>query len=341
MPPNDEKRKSVLPPTLFAGKVRTEPMVRVYSAEEWVERFHRGRRKLAATVVTIGNFDGVHLGHQAILRETQSMGSGINAMSVALTFFPHPAKLLRPTDAPSLIMTLDQRLDAIEALRIDATLVLTFDGNLARLEAREFVEKYLKDTLKTWNVVCGENFRFGYQKAGDASTLYDLGIDLYPCPPVMVNGTVVSSSAIRNALRDGDVEQAARMLGRPFSLAGEIKTGTGQGRKLVVPTLNLATDQELLPRNGVYATEAVVEGKTYRAATNVGVRPTFDGARTTVESYLFDFSADLTRGALEVRFRKRLRDEKKFSGPPELRAQVLRDIEQAKEYFRETASKTV
>jgi riboflavin kinase/FMN adenylyltransferase len=131
------------------------------------------------------------------------------------------------------------------------------------------------------------------------------------------------------------------MLGRPFSLAGEIKTGTGQGRKLVVPTLNLATDQELLPKNGVYATEAVVEGKTYRAATNVGVRPTFDGARTTVESYLFDFSEDLTRGALEVRFRKRLRDEKKFSGPPELRAQVLRDIEQAKEYFRETASKAV
>jgi riboflavin kinase/FMN adenylyltransferase len=333
MPSNDEKRKSLIPPTLFAGTPRTEPMARVYSAGEWVERFHKPGGKLKTTVVTIGNFDGVHLGHQAILGTTVSMGSGPDSMSVALTFFPHPAKFLRPADAPPLIMTLEQRLAAIEALRIDATLVLRFEEHLAQLSAREFVKQYLKETLKTWNVVYGDNFRFGYQKSGDASTLYDMGIDLYPCAPVKVDDLVVSSTAIRNAIREGKMEQAKRMLGRPFALEGEIKPGTGQGRKLVVPTLNLSTEQELLPKNGVYATEAIVAGKTYRAATNVGMRPTFDGVRITIESYLFDFSENLTSGKLEVRFWQRLRDERKFSGPAELREQVLKDIEQAKDYF--------
>jgi riboflavin kinase/FMN adenylyltransferase len=129
------------------------------------------------------------------------------------------------------------------------------------------------------------------------------------------------------------------MLGRPYALAGEIRTGSGQGRKLVVPTLNLATEQEVLPKNGVYATEAVVGGKNYRAATNVGVRPTFDGARITIESHLFDFGESLTSGNLEVRFWRRLRDERKFSGPAELREQVLKDIEQAKEFFEESKTK--
>ena len=331
MPP--EKRKSLIPPTLFAGRPRREPMARVYSAEEWVDRFHRRGGKRKTTVVTIGNFDGVHLGHQAILRETAGMGGGTNSMSVALTFFPHPTRFLRPSQAPPLLMTLEQRLTAIEELRIDATLILRFDESLARLSPADFVKKYLKETLRTWNVVYGENFRFGYQKAGDASTLYDMGIDPYPCAPVKLNGMVISSTAIRNAIFEGRVDGARSMLGRPFALSGIIQTGTGQGRKLVVPTLNLATEQEALPKTGVYATEAIVQGKTYRAATNVGMRPTFDGTRVTIESHLFDFNKDLTAGKMEVRFWTRLRDEQKFSGPDALRRQVLKDIEAAKEYF--------
>jgi len=334
MPSNDEKRQSLIPPALFVAKPKREPMARVYSAEEWVERFHGSAGKCKTTVVTIGNFDGVHLGHQAILRAAWESAGQLDGMAVALTFFPHPAQLLRPADAPQLLMTLDQRLAAIEQLEIDATLVLRFDEQLAQLSPRDFVEKYLKQTLGTWTVVYGENFRFGHKGAGDASTLHSMGIDLEPCPPVTVDGVVVSSTAIRVAIRDGHVEDARRMLGRPFALEGEIRTGTGQGRKLVVPTLNLATDQEVLPKNGVYATEAVVAGKAYRAATNVGKRPTFDGARITIESHLFDFSDNLTSGKLEVRFWQRLRDERKFSGPAELREQVLKDVEQAKEYFQ-------
>jgi riboflavin kinase / FMN adenylyltransferase len=334
MAPNHEKPKSLIPPTLFAGKPKTEPMARVYSADDWIERFHKAGSKRKTTVVTIGNFDGVHLGHQAILRAAWELAGQSDGISVALTFFPHPTKFLRPADAPPLIMTLEQRLAAIEALEIDATLVLRFDEKLARLSPKEFVKEYLSKTLRTRDVVYGENFRFGYQKAGDASTLNDMGIDLYPCAPVKVDALVVSSTAIRNAIAEGRVDDAKRMLGRPFALEGEIKPGTGQGRKLVVPTLNLSTEQELLPKNGVYATESVVAGKTYRAATNVGTRPTFDGARVTIESFLFDFSDNLTGGKLEVRFWQRLRDERKFSGPAELREQVLKDIEQAKEYFR-------
>ena len=153
-------------------------------------------------------------------------------------------------------------------------------------------------------------------------------------PPVIENGVVVSSTLIRSAVREGRVEDANRLLGRPFALAGEIRTGTGQGRKLVVPTLNLATENELLPANGVYATKVLVEGKLYDAATNVGVRPTFDGARVTVESHLLDFSDNLTSGKMEVRFRARLREERKFPDPEALREQVLKDIEQAREFFR-------
>jgi riboflavin kinase/FMN adenylyltransferase len=339
MPSNDEKGKPLVPTTLFVGKPKSEPMARVHSAEEWVERFHKSGAKRKTTIVTIGNFDGVHLGHQAILRAAWESAGQLGGMSVALTFFPHPAKLLRPGHAPQLLMTLDQRLDAIEQLEIDATLVLRFDEQLARLSPRDFVEKYLKQTLRTWTVVHGENFRFGHKGAGDASTLYEMGIDLMPCPPVTVNDVVVSSTAIRSAIREGRVDAARQMLGRPYALAGEIRTGTGQGRMLVVPTLNLATQQELLPKNGVYATEAVVEGRTYRAATNVGMRPTFDGARITIESHLFDFSDNLTSGKLEVKFWERLRDERRFSGPAELREQVLKDIDQAKGFFKESKTK--
>ena len=158
---------------------------------------------------------------------------------------------------------------------------------------------------------------------------------------VTEGGVVISSTVIRIAIREGRVEEARRMLGRPYSLAGEIRTGTGQGRKLVVPTLNLTTEQEVLPKNGVYATEVVVAGKTYRAATNVGTRPTFDGgSRITIESHLFDFNENLMSGALEVRFWQRLRDERKFSGPAELREKVLRDIESAKDFFQAARNKS-
>lgn len=189
-------------------------------------------------------------------------------------------------------------------------------------------------------MICG----FGHRQDGNVDLLRELGkrwdFEVDVVPPVAVNGVTVSSTAVREAVRDGRMEDARELLGRPYALAGEIRTGTGQGRKLVVPTLNLATEQELLPKMGVYATEVALDGKVYCAATNVGVRPTFDGTRTTVESHLLDFNDNRTAGPMEVRFWTRLRDEQKFSGPEALRDQVLKDVERAREYFytAETAS---
>jgi riboflavin kinase / FMN adenylyltransferase len=305
----------------------------VHSAVQWAARF--GDRQRAA--VTIGNFDGVHLGHQKILEKLRDRARRENLVSAVLTFHPHPARLLRPKEAPALLETLEQRLAAIAALGIDAVLVARFDAALANLSPQEFVRQYLVETMRAQAVLIGGNFRFGHRQAGDAKLLTELGrtcdFEVEIIPPMTTDGAVISSTAIRNALCEGQVDKARCMLGRPFALAGEIKTGTGQGRRLVVPTLNLATEQELLPKAGVYATEAVIDEKIYRAATNIGVRPTFDGAHTTIESHLFDFDRTLTSGPLELRFWVRLRQERKFSSPAELREQILRDIGTAKQYF--------
>jgi len=320
----------------------------VHSPEEWVDRFSQLQ---ARPIVTIGNFDGVHLGHQKILQEAEErtlLGSNRYKFKrqgelypAVLTFYPHPAKVLRPTAAPCLLMTLEQRLQFFKQMSINAVLCVRFDSELAKLSPEDFVRLFLVEPMRAQAVLVGENFRFGHHQAGDVKLLKELGLrwnfEVQVVPPVVQDGIVVSSTAVRSAVRDGRMDVAAQLLGRRFALAGEIKTGTGQGRKLVVPTLNLATEQECLPKNGVYATETVVEDKTYHSATNIGVRPTFDGQRLAIESHLFAFSENLTSGAMEIRFWKRLRDEQKFSGPEALREQVLHDIRDARSYFASLA----
>ncbi|HTW24921.1 MAG TPA: bifunctional riboflavin kinase/FAD synthetase [Candidatus Baltobacteraceae bacterium] len=313
------------------------PFAILHSEEEWAARFDQHH---SATAVTVGNFDGVHLGHQQILATIRELAHQVRCKSAVLTFFPHPARVLRPAEAPPLLMTLEQRLAAIQALGIDAAFVLPFDLQLAAVSAEDFVRRFLVERMHARAVLVGGNFRFGHRQSGDVKLLEELGqrwgFTVKTLPPVVKDGIVVSSTAIRAALREGRVEDARNLLGRPYALAGEIRTGTGQGRKLIVPTLNLATEQEMLPKNGVYATEVTLGEKTYRAATNVGMRPTFDGARITIESHLFDFSENLTSGKMEVHFWARLRDEQKFPGPDALRAQVLKDIDEARRYFAAT-----
>ncbi len=287
----------------------------VYSAEEWLERFGKTGKR---TVVTIGNFDGVHRGHQQILQNVVERALRTGAMATVLTFFPHPARVLKPEQVPCLLATLDQRLAAFDAAGIDAALVVRFDADLVATTAEDFANRFLVDTLRAEAVLVGANFRFGHRQIGDVKLLEEIGrrsgFEVEIVAPVVDEGAVISSSAIRQALRDGRVQDAQRMLGRPYSLEGEVRTGTGQGRELIVPTLNLTTEQEMLPKTGVYATEVVVGGKVFGAATIVGMRPSFDGTRITIESHLFDFSENLTRGKMEVRFLARLRDEQKPRG---------------------------
>ncbi|MGH9575035.1 MAG: bifunctional riboflavin kinase/FAD synthetase [Candidatus Acidiferrales bacterium] len=314
-------------------------IARTWSCEEWVERFGAARKR---TAVTIGNFDGVHVGHQAILKRVCANARAADRVSAVLTFYPHPAKVLRPAEAPALLETIDQRIARLESAGIDSLLVARFDRELASLSPEQFAEAFLATTMRAGSVFVGENFRFGHRQAGDVNLLRELGarlgFEVEIVAPVYeeIDGKrlVVSSSAIRTAVREGRMEEAARMLGRPFALQGEIRTGSGLGRKLVVPTLNLATEQETLPKLGVYATETMVADGNYRSVTNVGMRPTFDGAKLAIETHLLGFSENLTSGPMAIRFHARIRDEKKFSGPEELKQQVLRDIETAKQYFQ-------
>jgi riboflavin kinase / FMN adenylyltransferase len=314
-------------------------MLRLHSPKEWISRFGGARE---GTVLTIGNFDGMHRGHQEILRRVIDQARQSHMVPAVLTFFPHPVRVLRPDEAPLLLMTLDQKLAAFEAAGIEAVLVLSFDETLSKLSAEDFVGKYLVETLRTREVLVGENFRFGHRQQGDVTTLEELGsrlgFEVKVVNSLSVESMVVSSSAVRKAVRDGRMEESAQLLAKPFTLAGVIQTGSGQGRKLVVPTLNLKTEQELLPKTGVYITRTATSEGAYRSVTNVGMRPTFNGAHLTIESHLFGFAKDLTAGKLEIEFLTRLRDERKFANVVALREQVLKDIEEAKKYHERNFS---
>jgi riboflavin kinase / FMN adenylyltransferase len=309
-----------------------KPLVVAHSIDEWRDLFGDPGKPTAAT---IGNFDGVHTGHRKILEDVTQRAHQSHWMPAVLTFDPHPTKILRTAAAPLQIETLVQRLDGFSRFGIEAVLVLPFTLELAQVTARDFVEKFLVETMGAKALLVGESFRFGHRQEGDIALLEKLGdkfgFEVDVIAPVGDGNSIVSSSAIRQAVSDGRMEDAWHMLGRPFSLTGEIHPGTGKGRELVVPTLNLTTTQELLPKNGVYATESVVGGKTYQSVTNIGVRPTFNGQQLAIESHLFDFSEALT-SAMEVRFKSRLRDEQKFPNVDALREQVLRDIEAAKKF---------
>jgi phosphoribosyl 1,2-cyclic phosphate phosphodiesterase len=293
----------------------------------------------SGSVIAIGNFDGIHLGHQRLLQHCIGLGKESGAVATALTFEPLPQKVLRPESAPLRISTNEQRLEWFAALGMEAAVVLPFTMELSRLAPDEFVDEILVRQLKVRAVVVGDNFRFGHKQAGDVKFLRELGMrdgfDVIVHEPVVVDGRIVSSTVIRKFIAGGDVTRAARMLGRAFALTGEVVPGTGTGRKFTFPTLNLRAEQELLPARGVYVTRTVMEGEpsSHRSVTNVGMRPTFNGTGLTVETHLLDYSGNFSPKRIEVRFWKKLREEKKFGGPEELKAQIAKDIARANGFF--------
>jgi len=291
------------------------------------------------SVLAIGNFDGIHLGHQAILRATVERARALNAVSTVLTFDPSPRKVLRPETAPLRLSTNAQRMEWFNALGLEAVVVLPFTLDLARLSPEEFVEQILLRDLHIKAVLVGEDFRFGHQQAGDVKLLSTLGakhgFNVVIVPPVVYRGEIVSSTIIRREVAASDVSHAARLLGRPFVLTGDVVSGSGTGRRFTFPTLNLASEQELLPARGVYITRTCLDGETrsHRSVTNIGMRPTFNGSVLSIETHLLDVQLPSTPKRMEVRFWKRLREEKKFSGPEELRGQIAADIARANKFF--------
>ena len=328
----DSRPEIVIRPTsATAVSVRAFP-----SAEAWATHYSASGR---GSVLAIGNFDGLHLGHQAILRAVVRRASQTRDVATALTFDPSPRKVLRPESAPLRLSTNSQRMDWFGFLGLEAAVVLPFTLDLARLSPDDFAQQILVRGLHVRAVLVGENFRFGHQQAGDVTLLRALGarhgFAVEIIPPVAYEGEIVSSTVIRREIAAGHLTHAARLLGRPFALTGEIVSGTGTGRRFTFPTLNLKPDQELLPARAVYVTRSLLEGesKSRRSVTNIGIRPTFNGSALSVETHLLDFSGEVTAKTMELHFWKRLRGERKFAGPDELRAQISSDIASANAFF--------
>ena len=289
------------------------------------------------TAVSLGNFDGVHLGHQAILLRTVELGRKSGVSSVAVTFDPVPKKILQPQNAPPLIQTLQQRLSSLESLGLDHTIVVKFSESFARKTPEEFVRQFLIHHLRVQFFIVGENFSFGHQKQGDVTLLKKLGsqhdFQVEGIPEVLRNGVRISSSQIRQSILVGKMEDARDFLGSPFVLTGTVMEGEHLGGKLGVPTANLKYENEILPARGVYVSEAILKSSRYVAATNVGMRPTFEGRNLTVEAHLLDFTGDLYGSRMNLQFFHKLRDEMRFSGPDALKVQIKADIEQTRNYL--------
>jgi riboflavin kinase/FMN adenylyltransferase len=286
------------------------------------------------SAVALGVFDGVHLGHRAILGAAVAHARATGAPALACTFEPNPLEVLQPDRAPLPITTLDERLDLIAACGVDGTIVLTFTRELAAVEPEAFVKDVLVDRLAARQVVVGFNHRFGRAARGDAALLRDLGarmgFNVDVVAPLTVDGVPVSSTAIRAALGRGDVDAAARMLGRPYTLPGTVVAGAGRGRTLGFPTANVAPGRPVLVAPGVYACTFEVGGQARRAVVNVGVRPTFGEATLAVEAYLLDFSGDLYGQTVQLTFVSRVREERRFPTVDALRAQIADDVETAR-----------
>lgn len=292
------------------------------------------------TVLAIGNFDGVHRGHQAILHHLRDRACAIGAKSVAVTFEPHPVRILRPEQAPKLITPLEQKLDLLAATGIDATLIIQFTPEFSQLSAQAFAKNVLLDSLHAAEVHEGDNFRFGHNASAGPAELAQLGRELgfavIEQPPLYVRGIQVSSSDIRRRIADGDMATTRALLGRPFSIRSTPVSGRGIGARLTVPTVNLAPYRELLPATGVYVTQIKIDAEVFDSVTNAGHRPTFGNGGYTIESHLLNFrQMDLTPDTpLELCFLARIREERQFPSPAALKEQILGDAAHARRYFQ-------
>jgi riboflavin kinase/FMN adenylyltransferase len=292
------------------------------------------------TVVSIGNFDGVHVGHRFVIDRMKQSAAKRGAKAVAVTFDPHPLRFLRPETCPRLITPLKTRLELLADAGLDAVLVLPFTANLSRMRAVEFVTTIVSDVLCAAEVHEGPNFRFGYRAEGGTAELEqfgkELGFSVVIHSALQVRGITVSSSKIRELLSKGELRTARMLLGHGFFVDSIPAAGRGIGGKLTVPTINLAPYLELLPPNGVYVTRMRVGGEWFDAVTNVGNRPTFGEDSFAVESYLLDFRPMTldTDTSLRLLFLRRLREERKWPSPEALKEQIMRDVGQAQRYLR-------
>jgi riboflavin kinase/FMN adenylyltransferase len=291
-------------------------------------------RRFVAPVLTLGNFDGVHRGHQAILGRVAEVAHADGGDAVAVTFNPHPVAVLRPDRAPTLITSLRDRIGLIASTGIDVLVVQHFTPAFAALTAEEFVERFVVQRLRVSRLVVGHSVSFGQGRRGDANLLTTLGkqfgFGVEVVGPIRVDGHDVSSSVVRSAIAAGDVGLAATLLGRPHRVGGRVVRGKQRGRTIGFPTANVHVRAGMLPPDGVYAVRVRRDGVWLDGVANIGTNPTFGDTGRTLEAYLFDFDADIYGARVDVAFIERLRGEEKFPTVEALVAQIARDAEQAR-----------
>jgi riboflavin kinase/FMN adenylyltransferase len=294
---------------------------------------------LRGAVVTIGNFDGVHLGHQHIFRRLIAEAHAEQRPAVVISFEPHPKMVLHPERRPFyLITSLEEKIRYISNLGIDALILIPFTLDYAWTTAEEFIRDVLWEKLRIRKIIIGHDYTFGRGKQGNAAFLTAsgnrLGFAVEVLGAFQIDGTTISSTTIRKAILAGDVRHAASLLGRPYNLAGEVVSGHHRGSNLGFPTANIRPDKELIPPNGVYAVHVILAGNRLHGALSIGVNPTFADQKLSIEVYIFDFNENIYGKILDVLFVERLRDEIRFAGPDELIAQIGRDIARVHEILQ-------
>ena len=303
-------------------------MIRVFRGNDRIEG-------LKSPVLAIGNFDGIHLGHQALLKKTTELSLATGGDSVAFTFDPHPVKVLAPEKYLPLITPTEKKIKIMEELGISAVICAEFNLDFANLHPRSFIKIILVDTIEARDIVVGFNYAFGKGKQGGIEFLRSMGEEygfrLHVVDPVKIGGVVVSSSKVREAIWAGNVKLASTLLGRPYDMEGVVVPGKKRGKILGFPTANIETNGELFPKSGVYAAILVLKGERYNAVANVGKHPTFPDDPFTVEAHIFDFNSDIYGEKVDLLFIEKIRDNVAFPTPEALVVQISQDVLKAKE----------
>jgi riboflavin kinase/FMN adenylyltransferase len=294
-------------------------------------------QSLTASVVTMGNFDGIHLGHQALIIRTVEESRRRNAVSVALTFDPHPLKVLAPARAPRLILTPEDKIELFRDLGIDVVINQRFDASFAGLEAEEFVCRFIVDRLKAKKLWVGSDLRFGRGRKGSVEQLIGWGVEwgfeVGMVEPILVNGVRVSSSQIRALIEEGRVDEARALLGRFHFVSGTVVDGNRRGRGLGFPTANIASRTEVIPSDGIYATLFHIGQERWLSVSSIGVNPTFGAGPRTLESFILDFDRDIYGESIRVAFLQKIREEEKFADVASLIARIKDDVRRAHAVF--------
>ncbi len=281
-------------------------------------------------VIALGNFDGIHVGHQALIKKTVEEAERVDGEAMLLTFYPHPIKVIEQHNEPFIIQTFKEKVKIASSLGIDSIVCARFTKEFASMNPEKFIKNILVDSFKVKVVCVGHDYTFGKDGKGSIKTLrkyantYDF--ELIVIPPVKLDGMIVSSTSIRNFLKDGNIRQANRFLGRPYRISGIVKKGEGRGSKIGFPTANIYPKNDIILKNGVYASYVYVDSKKYKAAVNVGNNPTFKGIKKHIEVFIMEFDKNIYSKKIDIEFIDFIRDEKKFKRVDELVERIGKDI---------------